>query len=60
MAVGKYFMVSLHEKMLPTSAGVDPATSWSPVGRRIQMNHRGRCNIVNVFGPIEVIGERQA
>ena len=22
--------------MLPTSAGVEPATSWSPVGRRIQ------------------------
>ena len=28
--------------MLPTSAGVDPATSWSPVGRRIQLSHRGR------------------
>ena len=24
--------------MLPTSAGVEPATSWSPVGRRIQLN----------------------
>ena len=28
--------------MLPTSAGVEPATSWSPVGQRIQLNHRGR------------------
>ena len=28
--------------MLPPSAGVEPATSWSPVGRRIQMSHRGR------------------
>ena len=28
--------------MLPTSAGVEPATSWSPVGRRIQLSHRGR------------------
>ena len=27
--------------MLPTSAGVEPATSWSPVGRRIQLSHRG-------------------
>ena len=27
---------------LPTSAGVEPATSWSPVGRRIQLSHRGR------------------
>ena len=28
--------------MLPTSAGVEPVTSWSPVGRRIQLRHRGR------------------
>ena len=38
----KYFMINLHERMLLTSAGVEPATSWSPVGRRIQLNHRGR------------------
>ena len=30
--------------MLPTSAGVEPAPSWSPVGRRIQLSHRGRLN----------------
>ena len=35
-------MINLHERMLPTSAGVAPATSWSPVGRRIQLSHRGR------------------
>ena len=29
----KYFTINLHERMLPTSAGVKPATSWSPVGR---------------------------
>ena len=28
--------------MLPTSAGVEPATFWSPVGWRIQLSHRGR------------------
>ena len=28
--------------MLPTSAGVEPATSWSPVGWRIQLSHRGQ------------------
>ena len=28
--------------MLPISAGVEPATSWSPVGRRFQLSHRGR------------------
>ena len=28
--------------MLPTSAGDEPATSWSPVGQRIQLSHRGR------------------
>ena len=43
-------MINLHERMLPTSAGVEPATSWSPVGRRIQLSHRGRscdrCNNV--------------
>ena len=38
----KYFMINLHERMLPTSAGVEPASSWSPVGRRIQLSHRGR------------------
>ena len=29
----KYFMINLHERMLLTSVGVKPATSWSPVGR---------------------------
>ena len=38
----KYFMIKLHEKMLPTSVGVERVTSWSPVGRRIQLSHRGR------------------
>ena len=38
----KYFMINLYERTLPTSAGVEPATSWSPVGRRIQLSHRGR------------------
>ena len=38
----KYFMINLHERMLPTSVGVEPTTSWSPVGRHIQLNHRGR------------------
>ena len=41
----KYFTINLHERMLPTSAGVEPATSWSPVGRRIQRSHRGRPTI---------------
>ena len=27
-----YFTINLHERMLLTSAGVEPATSWSPVG----------------------------
>ena len=31
-------MINLHKRMLPTSAGVEPATSWSPVGRRIQLS----------------------
>ena len=41
----KYFMINLHERMLPTSAGVEPATSWSR-RTRIQLSrplsHRGR------------------
>ena len=41
----KYFIINLHERMLSTSAGVEPATSWSPVGRRIQLSHRGRPSI---------------
>ena len=28
--------------MLPTSVGIEPATSWSPVRRRIQLSHGGR------------------
>ena len=28
-------------RMMPTSAGVEPATSWPPVRRRIQLGHRG-------------------
>ena len=48
----KYFMITLHERMLPTSAGVEPATSWSPAGRRIQLSHRGRQR--NEFFPIRV------
>ena len=35
-------MINLHERMLLTSTEVEPATSWSPVGRRIQLSHRGR------------------
>ena len=27
----KYFMINLHERMLPALAGIEPATSWSPV-----------------------------
>ena len=38
----KYFMINLHERMLLTSVGIEPAAFWSPVGWRIQMNHRGR------------------
>ena len=34
--------ISGRERMLPTSAGIEPATSWSPVGWRIQLSHRGR------------------
>ena len=37
----KHFMINLHERILPASAGVEPATSWSPVGRCIQLSHRG-------------------
>ena len=35
-------MINLHERMLQTSAGVEPTTSWSPVRRRIQLSHQGR------------------
>ena len=28
---GKYFIISLHERMLPDPAGIKPATSWSSV-----------------------------
>ena len=38
----KYFTINLHERMLPTSVGVEPTTSWSPVGRRIQLSHQGQ------------------
>ena len=38
-------MINLHERMLPTSAGVEPATPWSPVGRRIHLSYRARLNV---------------
>ena len=54
-------MINLHERMLPTSAGVEPATSWSPVGRRIQLSHRGRscdrCNNVRKM-PVSIAWSR--
>ena len=33
-------MINLHERMLPTSVGVEPATFWSPIGWHIQLSHR--------------------
>ena len=42
-------MINLHERMLPTSAGVEPATSWSPVGQLIQLSHRGRLTLGGRF-----------
>ena len=47
-------MINLHERMLPTSAGVEPATSWSPVGRRIQLSHRGRhlSKVQSIYGGV--------
>ena len=44
----KYFMINLHKRILPTSVGVDPVTSWSPVRRRIQLSHRGRLKITSI------------
>ena len=41
--------------MLPTSAGVEPATSWSPVGRRIQLSHEaGRPSSSNIVDVVVV------
>ena len=34
MTVENIFMIYLHERMLQTSAGIEPATFWSSVGRR--------------------------
>ena len=47
----KYFLINLHERMLPTSAGVEPAIPWSPVRRRIQLSHRGLF-LFDIFGVI--------
>ena len=33
---------------MPTSAGIEPATSWSPNGPRIQLSHRGRPSYISV------------
>ena len=42
--------------MLPTSAGVEPATFWSPVGRRIQLSHRDRqFSILNTLFPVIIL-----
>ena len=44
----KYFMINPRERMLLTSAGFEPVTSWSPVGRRIQLSHRDRLTYMYV------------
>ena len=43
----KYFMINFQERMLPTMVGIEPTTSWSPVGRRIQLSHRGHLSQVS-------------
>ena len=35
VAENNYFMISLHEKMMPAPAGIEPSTPWSPVGRSL-------------------------
>ena len=35
--------------MLPTSTGVESATSWSPVGWHIQLRHRGRLITLSIW-----------
>ena len=58
-------MINLHERISPTSAGVEPATfqpaiSWSPVGRRIQLSHRGtNSGIVNKLIRHDIQSSRQ-
>ena len=37
-------------RMLPTSMGVEPATSWSPVEQRIHLSHRGQLDIACCTG----------
>ena len=39
---------SVYERMLPTSAGVEPASSWSPVRQRIQLSHRGQQALLKI------------
>ena len=39
--------------------GVEPATSWSPVGRRIQLSHRGRLQGSYLFVCVEVLRPSQ-
>ena len=52
-------MINLHERMLPTLAGVEPSTSWSPVGRRIQLSHRGRLHdtLINDIVSFDQLGQ---
>ena len=61
MTVENYFMINLHERMLLTSGGgggggggggAEPATSWSPVGRRIQLSHRGKNSYLEIFASL--------
>ena len=53
MTVDNNFMINLYEIMLPTSAGVEPATYWSPVGRRILLrNGMGKSIFMNRAGGV--------
>ena len=41
--------INLYERMLPTSAGVEPATSWSPVGHSTEPPRPNIKSISNTF-----------
>ena len=62
----KYSMINLHERNLPTSAGVEPATSWSPFGRASnwateagQLCCWGNCNIILARLTLSMLGKNK-
>ena len=48
-------MIHLHERIFPDPAGIEPATSWSPVGRASDWANEAGLYELEFYGPVNTI-----